>query len=83
MARIDHTGHAHPATPDGRRRCREARAAMDNSAKILADREDADRAIRDEMLKNRTSAAMKARMDREAVIGWGPIEAPVIGEPQN
>ena len=26
--RIDHTGHAHPSTPDARRRCRAARALL-------------------------------------------------------
>lgn len=38
MARIDHTNHAHANTPDARRRCRDARAAMARSAAILAEK---------------------------------------------
>lgn len=71
MARIDHTGHGHPNTPDARRRCRAARAAMDNSARILADRLDAqaaaDRAMREHMIKVTSQAKVDAIMRAQEI----------------
>lgn len=65
MARIDHTNHAHPATAEARRRCRAARAAMDEAARKLAEREDglaaAAAANRKHMIKVTAQAAFEAK----------------------
>lgn len=39
MTRIDHTNHAHPATPEARRRCRAAAAIISRNAAIVAEQE--------------------------------------------
>ena len=71
MARIDHTGHNHPATPAARAECRKIMArnveAMGPSAAapIATPAPVADRRTRNAEIKHRGLMASKIMMDAE------------------